>query len=76
MNQLPRLPGFTAEIALEADGRNSYQGLVQAHGFKALVRPQKSEFVCGLGFASVLMGIATLNPFAAVGGLGAIVSNC
>jgi hypothetical protein len=78
MKSQSTMPGFTAEQAFGLDRfGQTYRSSSADHGSsKMVVAPQRSEFACGLGFAAIVGGLVLANPFAIVGGLGAVVTNC
>jgi hypothetical protein len=72
------MPGFTAEQVFELDrfGQTYIGSSTKRVSNRMVVTPQRSEFACGLGFAGIVGGIFLANPFAVLGGLGAVVTNC
>ena len=77
MKSKARMPGFTAAIVLEPPmQRHRYAEVQRGLLDQSVVTPQKSEFACGLALAAFLGGIALANPFAIIGGLGGITTQC
>ena len=71
-----RMPGFNARVTVARLNRRYYDRHDDQIIDKRLVVPQRDEFLCGLGLAAALFGALTLNPGAAVGGLGAALAQC
>jgi hypothetical protein len=76
MNSNVRMPGFTAAIVLEPTTRhNHYVGVQRRLSDQQVVVPQ-GEFLCGLAIAALVGGIAFGSPFAIIGAIGGISSQC
>ncbi len=71
------IPGFTAVIVFEPAGRPArYTRVSKRLSDRQSVISQKSEFACGLALAGVLGGLVLGNPFAIIGGLAGISTQC
>lgn len=78
MNNNISVPGFTATFVLEPMvQRNHYLGTQRIPSDQHGVLLQRgNEFACGLAWAAAIGGIALGNPFAVIGGLGGIATQC
>jgi hypothetical protein len=71
-----KVPGFSASVTVARLNRQYCDRHDAQITRNRLVVPQRDEFLCGLGLAAALFGALTLNPGAAVGGLGAALAQC
>jgi hypothetical protein len=71
-----RMPGLTAEAALESkDRRNLCGEFSKKYLDQAFVEPQR-ERACGFAVGGAIIGIIMGNPILIAGGLAAISSWC